>query len=163
MSDNTTALNPVVHKTSEEYDQNFYPHILEQYKLTVVRAETTAERRENGNKLFFVILTAVAGLYSVGIGTELSVLLPLMGSYICVGWLVFIWSRHRLNIATFQVIRELEGHLPARIFEAERERRYAGRDMKRPIFPVSWFELVMPLLFAALFLLLLVENLLRGS
>ena len=163
MSDNATTLNPVVHKTSEEYDQNFYSHILEQYKLTVARAETTAERRENGNKLFFVVLTAVAGLYSVGIGAELSFLLPLLGSYICVGWLVFIWSRHRLNISTFRVIHELEQHLPARIFEAERERRYDGRDMKRQIFPVSWFELVMPLLFAAFFLLLLIQNMVRSG
>lgn len=163
MSDNAPALNPVVHKTSEEYDQNFYPHILEQYKLTVARAETTAERRETGNRLFFIVLTAVATLYGIGVGSALSVLLPLLGSYICVGWLVFIWSRHKLNMATFQVIRELEAHLPARIFEAERERRFAGKDMKRQIFPVSWFELVMPFLFAAFFLLLLVENMIHSG
>ncbi len=163
MSDNTSALAPVVHKTSDDYGQNFYPHILEQYKMAVTRAETTAERRESGNRLFFVVLTAIAVIYGVGIGASLSVLLPLLGSYVCVGWLVFIWSRHRLNVSTFKVIREIEEHLPVRLFDAERERRYDGKDMRRQIFPVSWFELVTPFLFAAFFLLLLVENMIHSG
>ena len=158
MSNPDTTLRPAVHKTADEYDQNYYTHILEQYKMAVVRAETTAQRREVGNRLFFVVLTAVAVAYGIGIVATLSVLLPLLGSYICVGWLVFIWARHKLNIATFQVIRELEQHLPARVFDAERERRYAGKPMRKQISPVSWFELVMPLLFAVFFLLLLIEN-----
>ena len=158
MSDESTTLNPVVHKTADQYDQNYYPHILEQYKMAVQRAETTAERREAGNRLFLILLTAVAGAYGIGIGAELSVLLPLLGAYICVGWIVFIWSRHKLNISTFRVIRDIEGQLPVRLFDAERERRYAGKKRAKQIFPVSWFELVMPFLFAAFFLLLLIEN-----
>lgn len=164
MSDESTVtLTPVVRTTKEAYGPEFYSHILEQYKMAVTRAETTAERRESGNKLFFVVLTAVATAYGVGIAATLSVLLPLLGSYICVGWLTFIWSRHQLNIATFRVIREMEEQLPARVFDAERERRYAGKARRRQISPVSWWELVMPLLFAVFFLLLLIENLLVTS
>ena len=158
MSNQDTTLRPVVHKTADEYDQNYYTHILEQYKMAVVRAETTAERREVGNRVFFVVLTAVAVSYGIGIVSVLSALLPLLGSYICVGWLVFIWSRHKLNIATFRVIREMENHLPARVFDAERERRYAGKPKRKQISAVSWFELVTPLLFAVFFLLLLIAN-----
>jgi len=162
MSDEpTVALTPAVRTTAAEYGPEFYSHILEQYKIAVTRAETTAERRENGNKLFFVILTAVAVAYGIGIGTALSALLPLLGSYICVGWLTFIWSRHQLNIATFRVIRELEQQLPVRLFDAERERRYAGKPQRRQISPVSWWELVMPLLYAVFFLLLLVQNMVQ--
>jgi hypothetical protein len=163
MSDETTALTPAVRTTAEAYGPHFYPHILEQYKLAVQRAETTADRRESGNKLFFVVLTGVAGLYGIGFGSDLNALLPLLGSYICVGWLTFIWARHRLNIATFIVIREIEQNLPVRLFDAERERRYAGVPRRRQISPVSWWELVMPLLFAMFFLLLLIENMMQQS
>lgn len=164
MSDEpTAALTPAVRTTAAEYGSEFYSHVLEQYKMAVTRAETTAERRESGNKLFFVMLTAVAVTYGVGIGASLSVLLPLLGSYICVGWLTFIWSRHQLNIATFRVIREMEEQLPVRLFDAERERRYAGKPQRRQISPVSWWELVMPLLFAVFFLLLLIENMVQNG
>ena len=159
MNDETTAaLTPAVRTTAAEYGPEFYSHVLEQYKLAVARAETTAERRESGNKLFFVVLTAVAVAYGLGVAANLSVLLPLLGAYICVGWLTFIWSRHQLNIGTFRVIRELEQQLPVRLFDAERERRYAGKPQRRQISPVSWWELVMPLLFAVFFLLLLIQN-----
>ena len=155
------GLSPAVRTTQSDYGPEFYSHLLEQYKMAVARAETTAERRESGNKLFFVVLTAVAVAYGLGIGSKLSVLLPLLGSYICVGWLTFVWSRHQLNIATFRVIREIEQQLPARVFDAERERRYAGKARRRQISPVSWWELVMPLLFAVFFLLLLIQNMVR--
>jgi hypothetical protein len=158
MSDETTGLNPVVQTTAEAYGPHFYPHILEQYKMAVERAELTADRRESGNKLFFAVLTADATLYGIGAGGEMTILLPLLGAYICVGWLTFIWARHRLNIATFIVIRELEASLPARVFDAERERRYAGTPRRRQTWPVSWWELVMPLLYAMFFLLLLFDN-----
>ena len=161
MSNEGSELKPVIHKTAEQYDANFYPHILEQYKIAVARAETTAERRESGNRLFFMVLTAVAVAYGIDVGTALSALLPLLGTYISGGWLAFIWGRHKLNISTFQVIREVEDYLPARIFDAERERRYAGKDLRRNIFPVSWFEMMLPVLFAAFFILLLVENMLH--
>jgi hypothetical protein len=158
MSDKSTALTPVVRTTAEAYGPDFNSHILEQYKLAITRAETTVDRRENGSRLFFVVATAVAALYSSGVGPELSSLLPILGTYICVGWLTFLWARHRLNIATFIVIRELEQSLPARVFDAERERRYAGTPRRRQTLPVSWWELMLPLLFTVFFLLLLLED-----
>jgi hypothetical protein len=159
MSDDSAGVKPVVQTTPEAYGPHFYPHVLEQYKMAVQRAETTADRRESGNRLFFVASTSVAALYSIGFGGETDILLPLLGAYICVGWLTFIWARHRLNIATFIVIRELEEKLPARVFDGERERRYAGTPRRRQSSPVSWWELVMPLLFAMFFVLLLMDNL----
>jgi len=158
MSDDSTALTPVVRTTVEAYGPDFNAHILEQYKLAISRAETTADRRESGHRLFFIVATVIAALYSAGLGPETSSLLPILGTYICVGWLTFLWARHRLNIATFIVIREIEQSLPARIFDAERQHRYAGAPRRRQRLPMSWWELVMPLLFTVFFLLLLLEN-----
>ena len=76
--------------------------------MAVARADTTAARRESGNRLFFVVLTALAVTHSIGVGAHLSTLVPLLGSYICVGWLVFVWSRSKMNFSTFAVIREIE-------------------------------------------------------
>ncbi len=159
MSDVSASLKPIVHKTPEEYDQNYRQHLLEQYKMAVERADTTASRRESGNRLFFVVQTALAVTYALGIGSQLSVLVPLLGSYICVGWLVFVWSRSKMNFSTFAVIREIEQELPARLFEGERERRIAEQGQTAQVMMVSWFELLMPILFALLFLLLLLWNL----
>ncbi len=160
MSDASASLKPIVHKTPEEYGSNYSQHLLEQYKMAVARADTTAARRESGNRLFFVVLTALAVTHSVGVGAQLSTLVPLLGSYICVGWLVFVWSRSKMNFSTFAVIREIEQMLPARLFEGERERRLAEQGQTAQLMAVSWFELMMPILFALLFMLLLLWNLL---
>ncbi len=162
MSDVSGSLKPIVHKTRDDYDDNYHPHLLEQYKMAVERAETTAARRESGNRLFFIILTGLAVTYAICIGAQLSVLVPLLGSYICVGWLVFVWSRSKMNFSTFAVIRELEQELPARLFEGERERRIAEQGQTTQVMMVSWFELLMPILFALLFMLLLLWNLIAG-
>ena len=68
-----------------------------------------------------------------------------------------------MNFSTFAVIRELEQELPARLFEGERERRIAEQGQTTQVLMVSWFELLMPILFALLFMLLLLWNLFAGG
>jgi hypothetical protein len=140
-----------------EYGDLFYSHLLEEYKLYVEMMDRVSGRRIETNKFYISILTALLGFIAtlgqqrVGIGSDYMsvVLLLFIGLCLCVLWFVNINSYKQLNSLKFDVIREMESHLPFPCYSREWEvLQRQGKAYQR----LSVIERYMPFL-VSLFLL----------
>jgi hypothetical protein len=114
-------------KTREQYGDSFAIHLLEQYKLFVETEERLVSRRQEENRFFLsisaLIVTVVSVLLRQGISDRQAAIgitiLAGAGLGLCVAWYSMIESYKLLNTAKFDVIAELESHLPGELFASE--------------------------------------------
>jgi hypothetical protein len=131
-------------------------HLLEQYKLYVDTSQKLSDRRLSTNNYLLTINSSLLTLLGL-LATLLTdrrplALIPVAGALLCAAWVLLLTSFKRLNAAKFDVILEIETHLPANVYAAEWEhvkrRKYkAMSDVERV---VPWLFLVF-YLFAAVF------------
>lgn len=141
--------------------------IFEPYALAVEMADRVSARRASANNFFLSIQTSL--LAAVGLAdtalkhvTWYSALAAaLAGCAISTLWWLQLRSYQRLNQAKFEVINDLENHLPSKLFTDE------WKSLKKPAgsWRLTYTELgaterLVPWLLAALHLLLLLGRLL---
>ena len=150
----------------EEYGQQFNDHLLEQYKLYVEMTDRGTTRRAHTNRFYVSLLSGLLALLSIvvtkdgvaGIPTIVLSGIAVLGMLLCILWFFTIRDYRRLNGAKFQVINEMEQHLPSRPYDREWEivkkekkgRKYVG---------LSKIEQYVSLLVAIPFLLLFLYSL----
>ncbi|MDE0704060.1 MAG: hypothetical protein OXH59_10085 [Rhodospirillaceae bacterium] len=143
--------------TEETYPGAFQADLLEQYKLYVQSAENVSARRLASSRYLLAVNAALVALYGFqaqGPGfLWLTLLLPILGIPVSLLWLGIIRSHTKLNEVKFKIIHELEEHLPAALFT--HEWRLANPGKGRPYRPVTQIERLIPLVFLALHLVLL--------
>jgi hypothetical protein len=146
--------------TAESYGASYQNHLLEQYKLYVQMADHVSERRTAANNYlitvngFLVTLYALAGAVKALSDKPLwQYVVPLAGIFICIAWAALIASHRNLNTVKFAVIHELEARLPAALYAHEWEVAEQGKGSK--YLPVSHVELVIPWVFAGLYIVLM--------
>lgn len=142
---------------SEQY-QN---HILEQYKMYVEMADRISSRR-NASNLFFLALNSTI-LSAIGFSFEKInlvnpkwlVLIPISSTIILIiAWIGVIRSYRKLNEAKYKVIGELEKKLPSSpYFCGEWRELNGGKDLKKYI-PLSKIEIIVPLIFGILYIMI---------
>ena len=143
----------------DEYDDNYQAHLLEQYKLYVEMADRVSQRRDQSNRFYaglvsaIVALLVVMGRIGVSESTWVIALLfaGLLGASLSVIWFINLGSYRALNSAKFRVINGMESQLP-----------YAGYSeewayLRPPQGPARYFQLTrieryVPLLTLTLFL-----------
>lgn len=147
--------------TPESYGDSYQTHLLDQYKLYVQMANHVSERRTSANNYlitvngFLVTLYALAGSVKTLSDKPLwQYVVPLAGIFICVAWAALIVSYRNLNTSKFKVIHELEARLPAALYAHEWEVAEEGKGSK--YWPVSHVELIIPWVFLALYVVLMV-------
>ena len=141
-----------------EYGGNYADHLLEQYKLYVEMADRISQRRDQSNRFYAGLVSAIIALLVVmgrlGVsGSSWSIALlaaGLLGASLSVIWFINLGSYRALNSAKFRVINGMESQLP-----------YAGYTEEwaylRPVDgPARYFQLTrieryVPLLILALF------------
>ncbi len=141
-----------------DYGGNYADHLLEQYKLYVEMADRISQRRDQSNRFYAGLVSAIIALLVVmgrlGVsGSSWSIALlaaGLLGASLSVIWFINLGSYRALNSAKFRVINEMESQLP-----------YAGYTEEwaylRPVEgPARYFQLTrieryVPLLILALF------------
>lgn len=118
----------------KKYGVNYSQHILEQYKLYVEMADRVSSRRDQVNRFYISIHTALITfiIYLVSLKLSYDVtnwsfwLLILVGILLCVLWHYNINSYKELNKLKFKVIHEMEQNLPfpcyVREWEIEKEK-----------------------------------------
>ena len=117
------AVEAVVHTSKDAYGETFRADLLEQYKLYVQSAEQVSARRLASNRLLLALQVGLVALYGVqpaGFGQSgwaLSV--PVLGVAVSVVWSRIIRSHKNLNRVKFELILELERHLPATPYTCE--------------------------------------------
>ena len=143
----------------DEYGDNYQAHLLEQYKLYVEMADRVSQRRDQSNRFYaglvsaIVALLVVMGRIGVSESTWVIALLfaGLLGASLSVIWFINLGSYRALNSAKFRVINGMESQLP-----------YAGYSeewayLRPPQGPARYFQLTrteryVPLLTLTLFL-----------
>jgi len=142
-----------------EYGDAYQAHLLEQYKLFVESADRISQRRQNANSFFLTINTALLaflGSIASRTGSEAVALVlwlgpvSLAGMILCYVWYRLVLSYKDINSAKFDVIRAIEQHLPAAIFDTEWQRLGEGRDPKK-YKPFSEIETWIPRVFLTLY------------
>lgn len=147
-----------IHQAADVYGGSFHADLLEQYKLFVQSAENVSARRVTSNRYLLTLNAALVTLYgiqSTGFGqTYWTLLIPVIGIPVSLLWYLIIKSHADLNRIKFDVIRELEQHLPATMYKHEWTLAEQGRG--KSYRAVTTIERWLPILFAALHLVLAV-------
>ena len=146
----------LIQQSRESCDESFNTSLLEQYKLYVQSAENVSARRVASNRYLLAInaaLVALYGLQSVGFGQNyLALLIPVMGIPVCLLWYLIIKAHADLNRIKFDVIHELEQHLPAAMYKYEWHLAEEGQG--KTYRAVTTIERWVPILFALLHVVL---------
>ncbi len=149
-------LESVIHHTGDVYGGSFHADLLEQYKLYVQSAENVSARRVASNRYLLSInaaLVALYGLQSSNFGQGYwTLLIPIIGIPVSLLWYLIIKSHADLNSIKFDVIHELEQHLPAAMYKHEWTLAEEGQGKNYRA--VTRIERWIPLLFTALHVVL---------
>ena len=143
--------------TTETYDGPFDEAVLELYKLYVQSAENVSARRVASSRYLLTLNVALVALYGYQ-SSNLdpgwwAMLVPVLGALVSVLWHRIIKSHKDLNVVKFEIIHELEQHLPASLFTHEWRLAEEGRG--RSYRSVTDIEQWIPLAFLALHFVLL--------
>ena len=146
----------LVQRTEDEYGESFGTHILEQYKIYVQSAENVSARRVQSSRYLLTLdaaLVALYGLQSSGFSQGYwTLLVTVVGVAVSILWFLMIKSHADLNKIKFDVIHEIERHLPAAMFKYEWELAEQGRG--KTYRAVTAIERWIPILFVALHVVL---------
>lgn len=147
-----------IHQTADAYGGSFHADLLEQYKVYVQSAENVSARRVAANRFMLTInaaLVALYGLQSANFGQGYwTLLIPVIGIPVSSLWYLIIKSHADLNRIKFDVIHELEQHLPAAMYKYEW--KLAERGQGKTYRAVTNLERCVPILFAILHIVLAV-------
>ena len=148
----------LVQQNEGVYGDSFRSDLLEQYKLYVQSAENVSSRRVASSRYLLTLSAAIVALYglqSSSLGeTYLTLLVPLIGIPVSILWYLIIKSHANLNSVKFEIIHELEQHLPAAVYKYEWKLAEEGRGNSYRA--VTTIEQCIPVLFGALHVILTV-------
>ena len=104
----------------EDYGDNYQTHLLDQYKLYVEMADRISQRRDQSNRFYAGLVSAIIALLVVmgrfGVsGSSWSIALLAAGSFgvsLSIIWFINLGSYRALNSAKFRVINGMESQLP---------------------------------------------------
>ena len=148
----------------EEYGEKHSDHLLEQYKLYVEMADRVSQRRDQSNRFYVTIVSALAAIVVIiarfGVPENGSLLevaflvVGLFGLALSVVWHFNIRSYRTLNSAKFDIINGIEKQLPYAGYSKEWEilsNPPPGRPQYQQLTRVEQF---VPVIFMALFAML---------
>jgi hypothetical protein len=138
------------------------------FELYLSTAEKVSDRRAAANAWMLSVNSAIVGLYGYLAADKPSVdadqkkiwlwAIPAAGIIVCLAWSALLTSYLQLNAAKFEVLQELEAHLPIPPFARERA---AYKKLDRT--PLSTLERAIPYAFIALYLAIALAALARHA
>lgn len=146
----------LIRHTKETYGDSFRADLFEQYKLYVESAEKTSERRVAANNYLLTVNAFLVTLYGLvaasRFNTFWTILVPVAGFLVALTWHRIITSYRDLNSVKFEVIHELEQHMPAALYDYEWHKAEEGQG--NAYHPLSHLERWVPIIFMVLYVLL---------
>ena len=149
----------------ERYGEKYPDHLLEQYKLYVEMADRVSQRRDQSNRFYATIYSALAAILVLAARFELAdnasdgawglvfLVVGVVGALLAGIWFMNIRSYRSLNSAKFQIINKIEKHLPAQGYTDEWEILRPADGSPRYL-QLTRVEQYVPLVFLALSLAL---------
>ena len=142
----------------EDYGKNYQIHLLDQYKVYVEMADRVSQRRDQSNRFYAGLVSAIIALLVVmgrlGVsGNNWNIALLVAGIFgvsLSVVWYINLGSYRALNTAKFRVINGMESQLP---YAGYKEEWAYLRPAEGPAryFQLTRIERYVPLLILALF------------
>ena len=120
----------VVRCSRDAYGETFTADLLEQYKLYVQSAEHVSARRLASSRLLLALNAGLAALYGVrpaDFESGWAMTVPVLGIAVSLLWSRIIRSHKELNRVKFELIHEIERHLPAALYTCEWRLAEQGR------------------------------------
>ena len=146
------ARESLISQAEESYGESFKADLLEQYKLYVQSAENVSARRVASNRYLLALNAALIALYGVqsaNFGQGYWTLpIPAIGMSVSLLWYLIIKSHADLNRIKFNVIHDLEQHLPTAMYKHEWHLAEEGHG--KTYRAVTTIERCIPILFAVL-------------
>ena len=143
----------------EDYGPKYGEDLFEQYKMYVEMADRISERRATANNFFLTANTLLISIFGVVVGKDALLtnstgiwfpLFALSGLAFSVTWFYIVKSYRQLNSGKFQVIHEIEKHLPLALYKGEWMALGEGHDpnLYRPL---THIEKYAPLTFVIIY------------
>ena len=139
--------------------------LLEIYKLHTELADRVSQRRESTNRVFVSILVVLFALTGVILrfgggasGDSYVLIIGILGILLSGAWFLVIRSCQQLNTGKFAALHELEKHLAYPFLQREWELLATGAEFRK-YWRLTVAERVLPLIFSAAFLALLLSAL----
>ena len=120
----------VVRCSRDAYGETFTTHLLEQYKLYAQSADHVSSRRLASSRFLLALNAGLAALYGIqpeGFDSGWALSVPTLGIIVSHLWSRIIQSHRELNRVKFELIHELERHLPAAPYTHEWRLAEQGR------------------------------------
>jgi len=161
LGENRERLEQLLSNPKASYGESFQAHLLEQYKLYVESSQKVTDRRiTTGNYLLTVnsfLLTVFGVAASQHLGGLWLAIVPVAGLLVSFTWYSLVVFYRNLGARKYKVVHQLESFLPVAPFLCEwRARDERGRR------GVTHLERLIPLTFAAIYLVLLGYSLSRS-
>ncbi len=138
--------------TPDSYTGEYENHVLEQYKLYAQSADNLSARRVSSNNFLLTLNSAIIALYGINAalpGADNWILgVPFAGLLASLVWFMIIRSYRNLSRIKFDIIGDLETHLPVRPYT--HEWKLAKGDNPNTYISVTEIERWIPVLYAAL-------------
>ncbi len=143
---------PLIRQTDNPDDGSFEARLLEQYKVYVQSADNVSGRRVASVRYLLTVNAALIAAYglqsSLTEQTIFAVPIALAGIALSLLSYSIIQSFRDLNTAKFEIIHELEEHLPAALYAYEWQLLEGGRG--KTYWPTTHVEKWVPLVFLAI-------------
>lgn len=149
--------------TPDRYGEKYPDHLLEQYKLYVEMADRISQRRDQSNKFYATVYSALAAVLLLAVRFDLSdsasaiafLAVGIVGTALSIIWRLNIESYRAINSAKFDVIHEIETKLPFPGYKREWDILQTA-DRKPKYRQLTGIEQKIPLVFLALSLALVI-------
>ena len=143
------------------YGESFQAHLLEQYKLYVESSQRVTDRRITTGNYLLTVNSFLLTVFGVASSQHLSgfwlAIVPVAGLLVSFTWYSLVVFYRNLGASKYKVVHQLESFLPVAPFRcewrSEKARRHTG---------VTHLERMVPLTFAAIYLVLLGYSLSRS-
>ena len=164
------AVEKLTPNADRDYASDAMRIVVDQYRLYLDSASRISDRRGTANTFLLTANTAlvtVLGLAAPKGGAfaasaqEWNWLPAVAGLTLCFAWFALIRSYRALNAAKFEVIQQLEELLPVQLYE--REWGYLEKGRSRLFIPMSRLEQLVPAVFGAIYLGMLLTLFLGGA
>lgn len=146
----------------KSYGPKYKDHLFEQYKMYVEGVEKNSDRRNNANKYFVTIQTAIIGVIGLTFQfgkydsrVTVRMALALAGIAISLIFFFLIRSYKQLGTGKFAVIHQIEAKLPLALYKHEWKALGEGKSWRK-YFPFSHIEQIIPWLFIIGYIIMLV-------
>lgn len=153
----------IISKSKEEYGEKHQDHTIEIYLKYLEMINNVSNRRQSSNNFFLSVNSFIVAIYGyTGFSGKFISLNPMVfwiitaiGALLCLVWFRIIKSYKQLNSGKFEVLHEVEKHLPIKPYDAEWEVLGRGKNRKH-YWPFSHLELWVPLIFCLAYISLLI-------